>query len=712
MERDMRLHTKASIAIALTLLLVGGAAADGRKAAELMREAEIKDSVLGDVTGAIALYQRAVAESADDRATAARALLALGAAEQKIGDPAARDSYEQVVRGFGDQKEYAATARTRLAAMGGGKEKGTQVAPQRLLELDDFRTPGTVTRDGRTWITIREDGAIVRYDIPTGTTREIVPATKGITNWPPRLSPDGQRVAFSSFEQAASPVTTRQPRLMLVDSGGGTPRPIATAPPGMFSIDLAGWRPDGSAILARCQTTSTGDASRAIETLVWFSIGDGTMRVAHSFAQGGGAFGGTLSPDGRFAAYMSRLSQSETRITVLNLQTDVESQVVRFAAANFNPIWTPDGSHVLFYSDRSGTQGLWAVQVHDGTSVGEPFQLLQDPGALLSAAPAGMTSAGTLIYTHAIGGGITTFVFEDRGAAPPQAISTFSGMSASLSSDGKWIAYIRQHDTANELIVRSIQSGDERRYSPAGLGLTSPRWFPDGDRILVVAKDGSGSEQAFFALNRSSGDFARLFAVNAPQHNRSTVGALSGDGRTFYTSARSGSGPWTQVVAIDVASGSETGAIDLPAGIVQPSSPGLTLSPDGASIAVEFKPNPAVQSGRIVTLSLSGGAPREVLSGFPLTMTPDKMRWTNDGQSLVFVSGTNGTNWNLLRVAAVGGTAQIHYNPRADGPPIKWDLPPYSVDVSRDGSLFALGALVRPRTELWSLDVAAALNGR
>jgi len=42
------------------------------------------------------------------------------------------------------------------------------------------------------------------------------------------------------------------------------------------------------------------------------------------------------------------------------------------------PVWTPDGTRIVFGSDRSGSRGLWFIRVADGKPVGEPELLRAD----------------------------------------------------------------------------------------------------------------------------------------------------------------------------------------------------------------------------------------------------------------------------------------------------------------------------------------------
>ena len=69
--------------------------------------------------------------------------------------------------------------------------------------------------------------------------------------------------------------------------------------------------------------------------------------------------------------------------------------------------WTPNGSHLIFVSDRSASQAFWAVPLQDGKAVGEPV-LLDVAGP--TGTPMRVAADGTLYYSRGVGGGPTTFV--------------------------------------------------------------------------------------------------------------------------------------------------------------------------------------------------------------------------------------------------------------------------------------------------------------
>src|SRR5579863_3344345 len=103
---------KLTLALAAAALLLA-------QADTTLQKAIRKETIEGDLKGAIELYQKAIGQAGKDRTTAAQALLRLGDCYEKQGDKQARQAYERLVKEFGDSKE-ASQARAKLASLGGG----------------------------------------------------------------------------------------------------------------------------------------------------------------------------------------------------------------------------------------------------------------------------------------------------------------------------------------------------------------------------------------------------------------------------------------------------------------------------------------------------------------------------------------------------------------------------------------------------------------
>ena len=59
--------------------------------------------------------------------------------------------------------------------------------------------------------------------------------------------------------------------------------------------------------------------------------------------------------------------------------------VTKDAASDWNPVWSPDGKFLYFFSDRSGSTNLERVAIDEatGTPLGEP-QSITTPAASLA----------------------------------------------------------------------------------------------------------------------------------------------------------------------------------------------------------------------------------------------------------------------------------------------------------------------------------------
>ena len=105
----------------------------------------------------------------------------------------------------------------------------------------------------------------------------------------------------------------------------------------------------------------------------------------------------SLSPDGRYVAYDVPAGEAASPRDIVVLATDgsQETAVVRNPANDSFPLWSADGSHLLFLSDRTGSSGLWTVPIENGRSYGPALMVKTDVGSISLM---GMTKSGTLYY--------------------------------------------------------------------------------------------------------------------------------------------------------------------------------------------------------------------------------------------------------------------------------------------------------------------------
>jgi hypothetical protein len=141
---------------------------------------------------------------------------------------------------------------------------------------------------------------------------------------------------------------------------GGAWRPFAWSPRS-DRIWLFGTRRDSSAQIA---SASMSGELAVLKTLTW--------RDSNQFP--------SLSPDGRFLAYHDAAGrQTPSDIHIIATDGSREHHV-EHAADDSKPMFLPDGSGIVFESNRRGDRDLWFQPIVDGRPAGEPRIVWRDVG--------------------------------------------------------------------------------------------------------------------------------------------------------------------------------------------------------------------------------------------------------------------------------------------------------------------------------------------
>lgn len=474
-------HTRTWMATLLlgTLLALPAVTPAQVKAEVALRAAMETETVKGDLKSAIEQYKK-IAQGGD-RATAAKALVRMAECFQKLGnDGESRGIYERVAREFADQAASAATARTRLAALHSTDVPAVAgaagLSPRRVWE-SRTELSAAISPDGR-HLVVTDVGPtynLLARDFRTEKNRLLTNnSSGGWSDWPV-LSPDGRRVAYAQrvrskdewrLQLRVAELDAFEPRILFDDHEIPRLQPYA-------------WSPDGKTILA---VFSRRDRTNQI---VLVSAADGSVQTLKSLEW---RYPGhmSLSADGRFIAYDVRISRdSPTRnIFVLFADGTRETAVVEHAADDSFPVWTPDGTKILFISDRTGAPGYWVIPVSEGKPRGAATLVKAEVGPVR---PVGFTKDGAYYYRSTRQkGDVYLAEFEPKTAKllkQAQLASTgFRGSSTAprWSPDGRNLAYIsfreafpddqprslRRTPGLGVVVIGSVESGQERELSP------------------------------------------------------------------------------------------------------------------------------------------------------------------------------------------------------------------------------------------------------
>jgi WD40 repeat protein len=477
-----------------------------QSAADVFQRALRAERVEGDLQKAVDLYRSVV--ELDDRPLAARALLRIGESYERLGRQGAEEAYRRLVSEFADQTEEANAARSRLAALTriapdasavGGDRAGADRLSLRLLWPDGPWAPGSPTPDGD-GVIYADSGpdhgfALALRTLSTGESRVLKHEGGGTYPIDSSISNGGDKVAFQWIPGPW------QPQLRVIGMDGTGERILIEN--GTVEIDYIvphGWTPD----------------DREILVLVWWmdghgsiglvSVADGTMRTLRSFTnpEKGGPGNVTLSPDGRWVAYDVNDTRTQTAdIFVLATDGSAERQLISHPATDHRPIWSPDGGHLLFSSDRGGSVDLWALRVVDGSAEGDAFVVQREIGVWSS--PMGFTNDGSLFFVRRAGGGDIFAVDLDDGRVvgePERVVPLYQGYNngPAWSKDGSRMVYVSRRSptfgggiNGGNLILRDEATGVESEPAPGVFphsGASHPRISPDGTLIALRARPG------------------------------------------------------------------------------------------------------------------------------------------------------------------------------------------------------------------------------
>ena len=261
---------------------------------------------------------------------------------------------------------------------------------------------------------------------------------------------------------------------------GKTPGPLLSLAPSVYSFYTSKW-----AGFSLSRTGTLAYASRGnITRLAWFDR-SGRMLGEVGSANAGETITLSVSPDGRSVLFdRTRLDLGTYDIWMADLDRGVETRLTSDPNTEFDPVWLPDGKHIVYSVVRDYLPQL----VRRDLASGVEEQLLP-PGTFQEALD--VTRDGRLLFSQAAPkgqAGIWTASLSGAPAPKPVVVTKFSQEIGRLSPDGKLIAFISNESGQDEVYVEAIDSPSGKvRLSTTGAVLL--RWRRDGKEIFFTSPD-------------------------------------------------------------------------------------------------------------------------------------------------------------------------------------------------------------------------------
>jgi Tol biopolymer transport system component len=231
-----------------------------------------------------------------------------------------------------------------------------------------------------------------------------------------------------------------------------------------------------------------------------------------------------LSPDEKRVA-VERLDKGTGDIWLIDIARNTPTKFTFDPSWDFAPVWSPDGSKIVFSSTRDGVPHLY---VKPASGSGNEELLLKSSGL---KTPTDWSLDGKFIlYSERNPKGkddIWVLPLEGDKTPRPFVQDEFNKAGAKFSPGGKWVAYSSDESGQREVYVQPF-SGPGAKHQVSTSGGSNPVWRHDGkelfygatDRKLmaVEVKEGStfeyGLPKALFDLHGRGGGSRTTYAIS------------------------------------------------------------------------------------------------------------------------------------------------------------------------------------------------------
>jgi Tol biopolymer transport system component len=370
----------------------------------------------------------------------------------------------------------------RVSANGGPVTRLTAIDPAsgQVLQLEPTRLPG-----GELFLYL-STGA------PTSTAR-VASVQRGDLKPVLGLERDVSGIAYAAgfmFYRrdgglVAQPFDTNANALAL----RGTPTVIAERV-GPFSVA------DDALVFSETAATAAAGNPQRQRRLAWVDRRGQPLGVVDAPA---GYMTPVLSPDEhRLAIRAPDPSNNSGDIWTIDIARGVTTRLTSDPADEGTPLFSPDGTRVVFGSGRAGNSAVPnAIYQRAANGTGSDDLLFaaraNEVVAPLTWAPDGsfLLFGRAAIATFRTKIAIWKLDLSGERTATPLLDAPFVFGNAQLSSDGRWLAYTSNESGTNQIVIQSFPdlARDKRQVSTRG-GY-EPRWRADGRELFYLTPDGA-----------------------------------------------------------------------------------------------------------------------------------------------------------------------------------------------------------------------------
>jgi serine/threonine protein kinase/Tol biopolymer transport system component len=194
-----------------------------------------------------------------------------------------------------------------------------------------------------------------------------------------------------------------------------------------------------------------------------------------------------ISPDGTRAVLVRSTSPSESSLWVADLERGNAAPLTSGRGRNDAPVWSPDGTRVVYVADRDGPQDVFIRTV----DVAGPEQPLHRSDVLFKV-PRDWSPDGRFVILTQLdrqsGQNVWRIRIDGKSELERLVETSTNDDAGPVSPDGRWMTYLTEETGRNELYIQPF-SGPGRRVQVSQQGATRAWWTSDGRQLLFLDDD-------------------------------------------------------------------------------------------------------------------------------------------------------------------------------------------------------------------------------
>jgi TolB protein len=189
------------------------------------------------------------------------------------------------------------------------------------------------------------------------------------------------------------------------------------------------------------------------------------------------------SPDGSELAYVS-FEGGQAEIFTHNIRTGVRKSRSKFRGLNGSPAWSPDGKKLAITLSKDGNPDIYILNLAD-----KKLQRVTNHWSIDTEA-VWMPDGKSIVYTSSRSGKPQLYKQSVSPNAQAERLTYEGGYnaSASISSDGKYVAYVHGEGNTYRIAVLELETKSSRILTDGPLD-ESPEYAPNNSMILFASQE-------------------------------------------------------------------------------------------------------------------------------------------------------------------------------------------------------------------------------